>query len=450
MTRSRAIIPRRTLLRGMLGGTAIAVALPRLAGMLNGNGTAHADGTPLRPRFLTWFFGNGVEPATWVPAAAGQGDAWAPSPSLQPLAEFKPWLSVLSGYAVKVPAIYAHKSAPAAVLTGAQAVDGGDVQLPSLDQKIAALINGDTAFPGGVHVGISNVTGAGALDFNISFNGPNAPNPPEYGPAALFAKLVTLSGQQEPDPTLLRRKKLLDVVAEDAQQLRAQLGKDDRIRMDRHLDGLDQLQSQIDATINAADCGAPVDPDVAYPNRGPDGAISLDRCRAFADLLSFALSCELTRVATQVFSCAACHAGYEEAGLGTVTFHEDFGHRLSPMGIDYATAGHLIGVQYAMKGLAELLKRLRDTPDGDGNLLDNSVIYTTSCVGLPWDHLMTDYPMLVMGKGGGLLRSDFHHRSVDENTSKVPFTLLKAFGSQETSFGLAEGMVSDIVPELLA
>jgi hypothetical protein len=445
----RSLIPRRTMLRGMLGGAAIAVPLPRLLGMLNGNGTALADGTPLQARFLTWFFGNGVDPTQWVPAAVGQGDAWAPSPSLMPLAEFKPWLSVLSGYAVKVPAIYAHKSAPAAVLTGAQAVDGGDVQLPSLDQKIAALINADTAFPGGVHVGISNVTGAGALDFNISFNGPNAPNPPEYGPAALFAKLVTLSGQQEPDPALLRRKKLLDVIAEDTRQLQATLGSEDRIRLERHLDGLDQLQTQIDATINAADCGLPGDPDVVYPNRGADGTISVDRCRAFADLLTFALSCELTRVATQVFSCAACHAPYTEAGLGTVTFHEDFGHRLSPMGIDYATNGHHIGVAYTMTCLGELLRRLRDTPDGDGNLLDNSVIYTTSCVGQPWDHQMTDFPLLVMGKGGGLLRGDMHHRVAGENTSKVPFTLLKLFGSQEASFGLAEGMVSETVPELL-
>jgi len=447
--RTRAI-PRRTVLRGLLGGAAIAVPLPRLMGMLNGNGTAHADGTPLQPRFLTWFFGNGVDPTQWVPAAVGQGDAWALSPSLQPLAAFKPWLSVLSGYAVKVPAIYAHKSAPAAVLTGAQAVDGGDVQLPSLDQKIAALINTDTAFPGGVHVGISDVTGAGALDFNISFNGPNAPNPPEYGPAALFAKLVTLSGQQEPDPALLRRRKLLDVVAEDTRQLQATLGKEDRVRLERHLDGLDQLQTQIDATINAADCGVPMDPDVAFPNRGADGTISIDRCAAFAELLSFALACELTRVATQVFSCAACHAPYTEAGLGTVTFHEDFGHRLSPMGIEYATNGHHIGVAYAMTCLGELLARLRDTPDGDGSLLDNSVIYTTSCVGQPWDHQMTDFPMLVLGKGGGLLRGDMHHRVVEENTSKVPFSLLKLFGSQEASFGLAEGLVSETIPELLA
>ncbi|MCY1005380.1 DUF1552 domain-containing protein [Nannocystis pusilla] len=443
-------LPRRTVLRGMLCGVAVAVPLPRLAAMLDGNGTAWADQTPLLPRYLTWFFGNGADPTQWVPQAVGHGPEWSLSPSLMPLAEFKPWLSVLSGYEVKIPALYAHKSAPAAVLTGAQAAMNGDVTAPSIDQKIAALINKDTAFPSGVHVGISNVTGAGALDFNISFNGPNAPNPPNYSPADLFATLLTLSGAQEPDPSLFRRKNILDVVAEEAKALQHQLGAEDRVRLDRHLEGIAELQTQIDATITAADCGTPIDPDVAYPNRGEDGSISLDRCRAFADLLAFACACELTRVASFVFSCAACHAPYTEAGLGNVTFHEDFGHRLSPMGIDYATGGFHTGVAYAMSGLAELLKRFRDTPDVTGNLLDNAVIYTTSCVGQPWDHRMDDFPLLVAGKAGGLLRGDLHHRALGDNASKVPFSLLKLFGSPETSFGAAEGLVSDTIPELLA
>ncbi len=449
MTARRTMLPRRTVLRGLLGGAAIALPLPRLAGMLNGNGTAYADGTRLKPRFLTWFFGNGIDPAQWVPAATGVGDAWAISPSLAPLAELKPWLSVLSGFNLKVPYIHAHKSSAAAILTGAQSVEGGDVQLPSIDQLIAPLISADTAFPGGLHVGISNVTGAGALDFNISFNGPNAPNPPEYSPAALFAKLLALSGTQEPDPSLFRRRNILDAVAEDARELKAILGKDDQIRLDRHLDGVAQLQSQIDATINSPGCGAPIDPDVAYPNRGADGSITLGRCEAFADLLTFALSCELTRVASHVFSCAACHAGYPEAGLGDVTFHEDFGHLLSLQGYDYAIAGFHSGVAYAMSGLARLLTRLRDTPDGAGNLLDNSIVYTTSCIGLPWDHRTDDYPILIAGKGGGLLRGDLHHRAQGDNASKVPFTLLKALGHQAPSFGLAEGLTSELVPELL-
>ena len=94
---SRHTLPRRTLLRGFLGGAAIALPLPRLAGMLNSNGTAYANGTPLKPRYLTWFFGNGIDAAQWVPAATGTGAAWALSPSLQPLAEYKAGCRCWSG-----------------------------------------------------------------------------------------------------------------------------------------------------------------------------------------------------------------------------------------------------------------------------------------------------------------------------------------------------------------
>jgi hypothetical protein len=83
---SKSGISRRSVLRGVLGGTAIALPLPRLFGMLDGNGVAWADGSPLRPRYLTWFFGNGTDPDHWVPAATGTGAQWTPSPALAPLA----------------------------------------------------------------------------------------------------------------------------------------------------------------------------------------------------------------------------------------------------------------------------------------------------------------------------------------------------------------------------
>lgn len=448
---SRFVLPRRTVLRGLLaGGISIAVPLPRLLGMLNESGTAYADGTPLKPRFVSWFFGNGIDPSQWVPAATGTGGAWSLSPSLEPLAEFKEYVSVLSGYSMKVPYTMAHKSSASAVLTGAQAAEGGDVKLPSIDQRIAQLTGKGMAFPTGLHVGICNVTGAGALDFNISFNGPNAPNPPEYSPTALFKTLLQFSDViQEPDPSLARRKKILDAVAEDAKSLKGKLGRADQIRLDQHLEGLSQLQTQIDQALAPRTCGAPVDPDVAYPDRGDDGTITRKRCQAFADLLAFAFSCELSPVASHVFSCAACHGPYQEAGLGNVTFHEDYGHRLSPQGVDYATQGFNTGVKYTMTCLSDMLARFKNTPDGAGNLLDNSAIYVTSCVSLPWDHRMDDYPLLVLGKAGGKLKGDVHHRTSADNASKVPFTLLKAFGSPDASFGQEEGMVTDVIPEIL-
>ena len=87
---SRAVLPRRTVLRGMLaGGVSVVIPLPRMAGMLNGNGTAYAAGGKLPLRYGTWFFGNGINPPEWVPTAAGLGNAWTLSPALMPLQPVK-------------------------------------------------------------------------------------------------------------------------------------------------------------------------------------------------------------------------------------------------------------------------------------------------------------------------------------------------------------------------
>lgn len=444
---SRHHLPRRTVLRGFLaGGAAVALPLPRLGGMLDGNGTAFADGTPLRPRFMQWFFGNGIHLPFWIPAATGTGDSWQLSPSLAPLAEFKPWLTVLTGYDVKFANTYAHASHPVGLLTGADTVPQGFVQRPTLDQRIAGLINGDTVFPGGLHVGIGNGDGATSMGIQISFQGNAAPNPPNFSPGALFATLIGLSGQA-PDPELFRRKRLLDAVSQDIKDLKPRLGAADRIRLDRHLQGVDELQVQIDASLEGHDCGLPVNPDEAYPDRGNDGDLRLARCEAFADLLAFAFSCELSRVASFMFSCAACHMPYGEIGhVGG--FHEEYGHLKLAAGYDAAIAGFHDGVAYAMTGLARVLKRFRDTPDGAGSLLDNSIIFTTSCTGDPSSHDPFDYPLLLLGKGGGLLKGDLHHRGGAENASKVPFSLLKMFGSQDASYGEDVGFTNETIPQL--
>src|SRR5271170_5304688 len=111
----------------------------------------------------------------------------------------------------------------------------------------------------------------------------------------------------------------------------------------------------------------------------------------------------------------------------------------SLFGLTVATEGFNTGVRFAMSNLADTLVRMQNTPDGTGNLLDNSCVYATSCVSESQSHGGTDYPLLVAGKAGGKLKGDQHIRILNENVSKVPFTLLTALSGTATSFGLAEG-----------
>src|SRR5450432_94876 len=453
--RSRSFIRRRTFLRGVLaGGATVAVPLPRLSGMLNGNGTAYADGKALPVRFGTWFFGNGIIPDRWVPPRTGAGVSWALSEELAPLQAVKPYLNVLTGFTIKIPNNAPHASMPCAALTGAQ-TGGGGVQLPSIDQLVAKLNGTGAVFPTGLHVGVSNTSGATSLGLAISYAGPNAPNPPNYSPAALFKSLMqfatTAGGMPKPaDPELSNRNLVLDAVLADAKALRVRLGTDDQQRLDLHLAGLGQLQQQIVAAEMPRATGTITDPDKSYPTRGTDGSITRQRGQAFSDLLVFAMASDLTRVFSYMFTCPACHGNYADCGLDATTFHEDYGHRLSPKGLTYATAGFNTGVRFAMSNLGDLLGRMKATPDGAGNLLDNSVVYTTSCVSESQTHSGIDFPLLVAGKAGGKLKTDQHLRLLDENVSKVPFTLLTAMGSPATTFGMAEAQVSSGVTGLLA
>jgi hypothetical protein len=330
------------------------------------------------------------------------------------------------------------------------------MQSASIDQLVAKAIDAPSVlFHNGLHVGNSSHNGATALDRGISYTMANAPNPPNYSPADLFKSLVQFAATggtpTPPDPELLNRNLVLDAVLEDANALRARLGKEDQIRLDQHLTGLGQLQQQITAAQMPKATGTLVDPDKAYPTRGGDSDnLNRQRGQAFSDLLVFAMASDLTRVFSYLFTAPASHGAYTDCGLDANTFHEDYGHRNSSKGVVYATAGFNTGVRYAMSNLADLLSRMKATPDGAGNLLDNSCVYTTSCVSESQTHGGTDFPILVSGKAGGKLKGDQHIRIPDENVSKVPFTLLTAMGSTATSFGMAEGQVTSGISALLA
>ena len=446
-------ISRRTVLRGVLaGGASVIVPLPRLGGMLNGNGTAYADGAALPVRFGFWFFGNGIIPSRWVPNSTGVGDAWTLSEQLAPLLAVKPWLSVITGTDVKVADSAAHASFPACALSGA--TNGSKTTLlPTIDQVIAQLIGKGTTFPTGIHLGIGNSSGGTALGDTMSFSGPNQPNPPNFSPTKVFQQLMQFANTSTPaapDPELLREKMVLDAVNTQAGALRTKLGSEDQQRLDRHLEGIQELQTQIMRAQGPKVTGTLINPDTAFGNRGADGSLSRARCQAFNDLLVFALATDLTRIFSYTFTPPASFQSYADCGLGTGGYHGDYGHRQSPKGAAYATAGMNTGVQFAMTNLADLLTTMKNTPDGASTLLDNSAVYSTSCTSESQTHSPIDFPLLVAGKAGGKLKGNTHLRLVGENSSTVLHTLYTAYGGTAATFGQGLGQVSKGIPELLA
>ncbi|QRK06844.1 DUF1552 domain-containing protein [Archangium violaceum] len=431
-------LSRRTLLRGV----GAAVALPTLEAMLDSRGTALAAGKPLPRRFATFFFGDGVILGKWNPTSTGAN--WQLSPALAPLVNVKSYVNVVSGHQVKTPDRRGHHTGQSAILSGYPFIElyapnanyaskfGG----PSIDQVAAQHIGQGTAFRS-LELGVSKriVTGEGPTLQYISHKGPDQPLQPEYNPAALFTRLFSgFSPAPEPqvDPRAALRASVLDAVREDAKRLQVRLGSTDRARLDAHLTSISELRQQILALPPQYTQACTQPQPVTQTNRDSGGKEPLEQVsKTMSDLLVLAWACDLTRVASYMFSGGVCATVFHM--LGQSRGNHDLTHDPDPSAQDQVHAS----VVWVVKQFAYLLERLKATPEAGGNLLDNSCLLLTSDVAEGYAHSTTDYPILVAGRAGGYLKSPgVHVRSTSkENTSNVLLTCLKAVGTGVASVG---------------
>jgi hypothetical protein len=428
-------LSRRTMLRGLVGGAAVAIGLPALEIFLDGNGTALAGGDPLPKRFGIFFWGNGVLPDRWVPA--GTGPTWELSPTLAPLSEVKDAITVVSGMKVYTGNTVPHGSGPVGMLSGAPfPKDSTDTFAePSIDQVIAKAIGQDTRFPS-LEIAVQ------PDGKSLSYNGPNSVNPPESSPAAFFQRVfvdgfVMPGSMPMPDPRLPLRKSILDGVMDDATSLQGVLGSTDKARLEQHLDGIRALEKQIEKLSqnppSLAACAVPGKPLDAYPD--VDGRPPLsDISRAMVDILVMALACDQTRVFSDWFSTPVNNMLYP----GTTAGH----HQLTHDEPADQPQVHSI-LLYTLTEFAYLVKALRAVPEGDSTLLDHCAILATSDCSYGKAHSIEEYPILIAGGCNGALKSGIHYRSPSsENTSKVLLTLSRAMGLTLDSYGKEEGLVT--------
>ncbi len=443
MTFMRRPLSRRTVLRGMLGGTALAMALPPLDAFFDSAGKAYASNGAFPSRFGLFFWGNGIIPERWVPA--DDGPDWTLSEQLAPLAEVRRDVTLLSGFEVKTGNPIAHVSGPAGLLTGTGLqISGNDHTFagPSLDQIIAAAIGGDTRFRSlevGVEPGVSG----------LSHNGPGSVNPPETDPVALFERLFGAGFRaqgEEPiiDPRLALRRSVLDSVMDDATRLRTRLGAVDHARLDQHFEAVRDLELRIarlqeDPPALAA-CGRPA---AVEPISDIDGRPQMgERARIISDLVTMAFACDLTRVLSYWYSNPLSDVLYPAATAGH--------HQLTHDEPGDQPQVHEIVVSI-VQGYAQLVSALRAIPEGDGTLLDNTILLGTTDVSYGRTHQIDEFPMLIAGTGCGRLKTGFHYRSTtNENTSLVSLSILQAMGVQVPEFGVDAGRVDRGLSEIEA
>jgi hypothetical protein len=428
---------RRTMLRGILGGAAIAIGLPALEIFLNQNGTAYAAGDALPKRFGIFFWGNGILPDRWVPA--GSGPTWEVSPTLAPLAEVKDKITVVSGMKVYTGNTVPHYSGSAGILSGAAPLNSGTLldtfTDPSIDQVIAAAVGQDPRFRS---LEIATQPNGASL----SYNGPYSVNPAESSPAALFQRVfvdgfVMPGTTPMPDPRLPLRQSILDGVIEEATSLQGVLGTADKARLEQHLDGIRSLEKQIEklqqnppALLACALPGKPLD---AYPDIDGRPALSAIS-RALVDVLVMALACDQTRVFSHWFSHPVNNLLYPKATAGHHQLtHDEPGEQPQVHDI----------LLYILSEYAYLVKALAAVPEGDSTLLEHCAILGTSDCSYGKSHSIEEYPILIAGSCNGVLKTGMHYRSPsNENTSKVLLTLARAMGMTLDSYGKGDGLVT--------
>lgn len=433
---------RRQVLRGLLRGAAVGVALPTFEYLLNSRGTAYADETALPDRFGLWFWGNGIRPEHWVPSTTGAG--FSPSVELAPLGGLLDYVSVATGFEVKT-ATHPHHSGMAAILTGQKYYQLGTTRdtivstmaRQTVDQDAADWFSGLAPFRS-LELGVTRFHGTdeGTTFQHLSHNGPNNPNPAEYDPVTVYRRLFAAPS----DPVRnLARQSVLDAVNGQIGRLSGQLGAADRARLEQHTESIRALELRLASTYAACE---PFDEPVAAADI--DGLEQIEEKGALmADLLAYALACDLTRVFSVEWSTAGSGVYVWQVGA-TDGLHSTCHNESMPQDVVHAAT------TFTMEQLAHFLGRLRDTPEGDGNLLDRSAILCTSELSDGHIHSNQEYPFLLCGKGSGRLRGGVHHRSSSlESVSRLSLTALHGAGVELASWGADEGYETAPIAELL-
>jgi hypothetical protein len=230
-------------------------------------------------------------------------------------------------------------------------------------------------------------------------------------------------------------KSMLDVIKEDANSLMQRVGSNDRARVDQHLEGLRALERRLDYEVV---CEEPENP--AASDFGDEGSNEQKEAKheLMIDLLATALACDLSRVFSYEWSATQSGAVYWE--VDSSSEHHPLTHKGSSPELRKV-------VTFIMKNYASLARRLRDTPEGAGNLLDNTLILGTSEHSNADIHNMVDHPFVFLGKAGGAIRAGLHHRdpktdhwTVNRGTSnlngpRVLLTAVRAVGVEIEEIG---------------
>jgi len=437
-------ISRRTLLRG--AGT--IVALPLLDAMIPAFAPA-ATTAPVR-RFGVVYHPNGVIYDKWLPT--GSGSNFELSPTLKALEPFKDKLIVVTGLSSDPAEPYGdgggdHSRACGSYLTGVH-VKKSDSLLEnavSMDQIAAKAFENETQLSSlqmtsdeNSLLGSCDLGYSCAYSSTVSWLTPTLPLMAENNPRVLFERMFGASDSTDARVRAARLKQdrsLLDSVNDRVSQLQRKLGTADNRKMNDYLTALRDVERRIQ---KAEEQSSKELPDVHQPAGIPDGFV--DHVRLLYDLQLLAYQSDLTRVITFMYGREQTGRPYPQIGVPE-GHHPLTHHQNDPVKMEKCTRIQ----RHHIELFTEYLVKLRNTPDGDGSLLDHVILLFGSGISNSDRHTHGPLPTFVVGGGSGTLKGG-RHLIYPEHTplTNLQLTLLNKLGVPAESLGDSNGQFKEL------
>jgi len=391
-------LSRRAVLRGALGAT---IGLPLLDAMV----PAASAAPPPQLRFGAVYIPNGIRPEIFTPPSVGPLEL---PPLLERFVPLREHINVVTG--LRAPDPFGHHVIGSLWLSGGSArqTQGADVQAgQTIDQRIADVIGRETPLRS-LELGIQDINSASnSCQFGwsciymntLAWQTPTAPLPMEVNPQGVFERLFGDVGSAEERAARLRSKaSILDSVIEAASRLNGELGMQDRSTVQEYLDNIREVESR----IQSAGLRASAVTDTPDAPAGIPGTYD-EHARAMYDLIALAWRADITRVTTFMKGVEASSLGYPQIGV------PESHHIVSHHGNVPATIEKYAKINaYHLSLFGDFVEKLRDTPDGDGSLLDHSLVMYGSGMGNGDKHDQNMIPIVLAGSAAGRLQGGRH------------------------------------------
>lgn len=441
-------LSRRTVLRGF----GVSLSLPLLDSMLPAQTPLAKTAAKPKVRLALCYIPHGAVMANWTPAA--QGDKFEVSRTLMPLAPYRDNVVVVSNLAHAMAAPGGpgdnggdHTRAPAVFLNGVhpKRTDGADIRAGvTIDQIAAAQLGQETPIPS-MELAIEDFSGlVGSCDVGfscaymntISWRTPTTPLPMEINPRAVFHRMFGDGATpEERQERIEQQRSILDAVTGQTRKLENELGAADRLRVAEYLDSVREVERRILlAEKQGQTSGEVLESPVGIPDAHDV------HTKLMFDLMTIAFQTDLTRIATFMMAREVSYRTFPMLGIAE-GFHPASHHQNNADRLENLTKINTYHVSLA----AHFLEKLKATQDGDGTLLDHSLVLYGSGMSNSNIHNHSPLPVFVAGGAAGRLKGG-RHLMYPENTpmSNLLLSILQKSGVTVDSVGDSTGPLREL------